>query len=308
MKIILPPIHSCLVIALCVSPAFTSSAYSDEGAASGPAQNEQDVLHYWTLERMQEAANIDDPANFVPEEPVLPGGDDHGYALVSRPYKLHQPSRITGVLFYHNVSVDKDTHCSASILDTPSRSVVVTAAHCVIFPNPQGSPWSTHVLFVPAYDGTGVKSLEERAPYGRWPIKHAFVTKVIAQSPFRVVDATYDLSLVSVYPQNNRRLEDVVGTGWQAKINDAETFSSATIIGYPAKPYDGYTQYRCNTRLAEDLYGGMPSPNCGIVGGNSGGPVVTGSQVVGVVHGKEQTRLRSESFPSLEAAANVDVP
>src|SRR5213595_345487 len=38
--------------------------------------------------------------------------------------------------------------CSGTALNTPSRSIVITAGHCVV----EGRHWGRHLAFVPAYD------------------------------------------------------------------------------------------------------------------------------------------------------------
>lgn len=304
-----PDIHGLLYAATTPLLILTVSACSvwpaDEGAAGGPVQDEAQVLAYWTVERMQAAADIDSPADFRPLAPPL-GGDDYGYIATPRPYKAGAVSRVTGVLFSHNPVVNQDTHCSAAVISSRSKSVIVTAAHCFISYNPVagGKTWSELMLFVPAYDGVGVKDLHHRAPFGVWPLHRAYVTRKIADLPIFATSARDDLGLASVYPQQGQRLEMVVGDALEPLINDDEVFAMGDLFGYPSGRYGGYTQYRCATVLSENAYNGIESPNCGIVGGNSGGPVVVGNKIVAVVHGREQTRLRSDTYPSLAEAAD----
>src|SRR5690349_2511447 len=57
-------------------------------------------------------------------------------------------------------------YCTASVVDSPTRDMVVTAAHCVA--DGDGSPPRTGMSFVPGYhDGT--------APFGVWTVATATV-------------------------------------------------------------------------------------------------------------------------------------
>lgn len=55
--------------------------------------------------------------------------------------------------------------CSATAIDSPSRSLVLTAGHCVNTGPQEGRPsrWSTHLEFVPGYNGGA-------APYGTFAL------------------------------------------------------------------------------------------------------------------------------------------
>lgn len=306
-----PVVAFCVIFSACspTKPADNAVSDDDQGAAGSPVQDQQQTLQYWTEARLRAAEHIPNGATGPVIERPLPGGDQNGYASVPRPYKTSTESRITGALFFRDNANRMDTHCSASVVESQSKSVIVTAAHCVLSGAlPAGQAWMSHVLFVPAYDGAGMKGLKERAPYGLWPVRRAFVTEAIAQYPIRVIDARYDLALVSVFPNNGMRLQDAVAGAWQPRIvSTHEEFTLAQILGYPADPYDGGSQRYCQTRLGVDIYsGGFVTPNCGVTSGNSGGPVTIGSKIIGVVHGRDQTRLLGSSYPSLAQAADND--
>ncbi len=48
--------------------------------------------------------------------------------------------------------------CSATVVNSPSRSIVLTAGHCV---HERGAGWARHIIFVPAY-------LRGERPFGTW--------------------------------------------------------------------------------------------------------------------------------------------
>lgn len=317
MRITIHSLKTLSVIAYCIGigacgvikGSGTLATDEDQGAVASPVQAPQPVLDYWTAARMRAAEHISGANPSPVVEPVLPGGDENGYATIPRPYKVNSHARVTGALFYHDNAHGQDTHCSASVIATRSQSVIITAAHCILAATlPSGQAWASHLAFVPAYDGAGVKSLEEQAPYGVWPVMQAFVTQANAAYPIRVIDARYDLATARVYPRAGTTLQQAVGGAFEPLLTSDQTFAQAQLSGYPSGPYDGGSQRYCQTRLAIDIYsGGLVTPNCGVVSGNSGGPVTVGRQIVGVVHGQDQTRLLGNSYPSLVRAADADM-
>ena len=88
--------------------------------------------------------------------------------------------------------------CSASVIASPSRDLVLTAAHCV-FGDPAG--WT----FVPGY-------VEERTPYGVWTVISAYVDPRWQTSE----DTRFDYAILRVAPQrvhgHVKRIQDVLST------------------------------------------------------------------------------------------------
>lgn len=315
----LPWRRGALLLLILASGSCANASRTVELPAVGSLQQDpEQVLRYWTPERMSNAANIQDPADLAPFEPPL-GGDEKGYLKMSSPYVIKMESRVTGILFYHNARMDADTHCSASILQSTTKSLIITAAHCTIFPNPGGEAFSQHMLFVPAYDGSPGRTVAEMAPYGMWPVSRAYVSANVAQNPIIIIGSQFDLSVASVHPnEEGRRLEEVVGSALHPVVSESESFAKALTAGYPSANYGGQSQYYCKTALSNLPYGaaGVGDPaagslgasNCGVTGGHSGGPIIVGQGVVGVVHGGDHTRLRPSTFPAQLAAAETDFP
>lgn len=172
-----------------------------------------------------------------------------------------------GPLFRDGLNADHE--CTASVVASPARDLVLTAAHCV-FGTAAG--WQ----FAPGYDhGT--------TPYGVWTITAAYVDPkwLTGQDP------RYDYALLRVAPVGSTRIQDVTGAN---TLGTAPTVGAAiTDIAYNAGRDDD--PIRCTTSAYRTA--GYPSFNChGYVGGSSGSPWLTrgsGRKTVrGVIGGLHQ--------------------
>lgn len=83
--------------------------------------------------------------------------------------------------------------CTASVVDSPGRSLLVTAAHCL-------DEGADALTFVPGYRNG-------KAPYGVWRITRTFVDRRWSDNS----DEDLDVAFAVVAPLDGRRLEDVVG-------------------------------------------------------------------------------------------------
>jgi V8-like Glu-specific endopeptidase len=165
--------------------------------------------------------------------------------------------------------------CSASVVHSPRRNLVLTAAHCIV-----GT--GAGIVFVPEYSPTS-------APYGRWLVSAAYVSPewLLRQDP------QADYAFLTVAPQlfgEAAELEDVVGAN--RLTVDAGFRRWAVVLGYPsdvdARPIV------CANRTYP--YEGHPAFDCdGYIAGTSGGPwllhadprTLTGD-VFGVIGGLQQ--------------------
>ncbi|MEU8322696.1 trypsin-like peptidase domain-containing protein [Nonomuraea sp. NPDC048881] len=267
---------------------------------------------------------------------LTPGGDANGYAPVRRPYTADGNSRATGRLFFVNAT-GRDDSCSASVVRSASRLLVITAAHCV-YSSPDGSAsgtWHTNFAFVPAYDGRAATAAQ-REPYGRWGGRRAWKPDAYTGRTGGDWNSVYDVALVEVGGRN-RTLQDTVGAFTPLR-NEGGRFTIAT-SGYPGvlgrRPYDGRDQLWCLGRTqqargenttgdmlaarlagAGDPAGRMETYNCHLAKGHSGGPwVVRGSDdLVGVLSaGKEDgepdgnsvaTALNAEGYGAIVRQAD----
>lgn len=341
----LPPAYATAEPPPLKAPAQTTPRW---GAESSPIMRPRRAERYWTPGKQAKAESAELPPvltgpgaaerRSVPAAARLtPGGDANGYARVRRPYTDGNHSRITGRLFYVNAS-GQDDSCTASVVRSASRLLVVTAAHCVYgLPDGAGQGrWHTSFAFVPAYDGRG-ESDRQREPYGRWGGRRAWKPDSYTGQTGGDWNSVYDVALVEVGGKR-RTLQDTVGAFTPLR-NQGGAFTVAT-AGYPGvagrRPYDGRDQLWClgktqqahertgddgllAARMAADRTAGrMETYNCHLAKGHSGGPwVVRGSSdLVGVLSaGKEDgeadgnsvaTSLNLEGYGAIVRKADPD--
>ncbi len=170
-----------------------------------------------------------------------------------------------GALFTGEVGPG-DHFCTASVIDSPGRNLILTAAHCL--------SGVSGITFVPGYrDG--------QAPYGSWQ-----VTKVYTADGWQNDDdPDEDFAVLALAPSNGVRIEDAVG-GNPIAVGAAWTVQTR-LYGYPAgseKPI-----VCTNVTSREDTY--QRHIDCpSFPGGTSGGPFIDAAtgQVVGVIGGYQQ--------------------
>ncbi|MFG2695515.1 trypsin-like peptidase domain-containing protein [Kitasatospora sp. NPDC048407] len=156
--------------------------------------------------------------------------------------------------------------CTASVIDSPGRNLILTAAHCL--------SGVSSITFVPGYhDG--------QAPFGSWQVSKVFT----ADGWQNGNDPDEDFAVLAVAPSNGQRIEDVVG-GNPLGINAAWTVQTR-LYGYP----DGAEKpILCtNVTSREDTFQRrIDGPS--FPGGTSGGPFIDAAtgQVIGVIGGYQQ--------------------
>ncbi len=156
-----------------------------------------------------------------------------------------------------------DHECTASVVASPSRDLILTAAHCV-FGSAAG--WQ----FAPGYHLGAT-------PGGVWTVTGAYVDPHWRADQ----DPHYDYALLRVAPSAGRRIQDVTGANVLGTAPAAGT--AITDVAYNAGRDDD--PIRCATTTYRT--DGYPAFNChGYVGGSSGSPWLTrfGSRTA-VVHG-----------------------
>jgi V8-like Glu-specific endopeptidase len=169
--------------------------------------------------------------------------------------------------------VDGPYSCSGTVLNTPSRSVVLTAGHCVL----EGGRWGRDIVFVPAYD------------HGERPFGGFTASGVYTMAQWRDSEnPDYDVAAIRVHPNRLGTLGEAVGgRDW---TTDRSRFATFQIFGYPAGALEGESLRSCETKgLGSDeftnLFEGPPTipGHCDMAGGSSGGAwIVPGGLVDGV--------------------------
>ncbi|MEV3984734.1 trypsin-like serine peptidase [Nonomuraea sp. NPDC003560] len=211
----------------------------------------------------------------VPVPQVLtPDGDRLGYAPVPRPYTGAR--RLTGVLLGHDPVTRTDVWCGGAIIGSRSRSLVLTAAHCLYH---DGRPLK-RLVFMPGFDRGNPR-------HGVWSAVRTWAPDRWRANPDSPDVLPYDVGLVGVV-KGKRPLEDVVGQGLPPlRTSRGAGLRGLELLGYPAgKRYPGTQMYRCLGDAVEGSTVGpglMVTRNCHAAAGGSGGPVLYGDSVAGVV-------------------------
>ncbi|MGI5340531.1 FG-GAP-like repeat-containing protein [Streptomyces sp. CA-181903] len=152
----------------------------------------------------------------------------------------------------------KTHHCTAFVVDSPGRDLILTAGHC------KGG----NGMFIPKYDKT--KPLKQQ-PYGFWIVnKWYWDGNFQADTSRDVSDLDFAFGRVDKYDGKN--IQDVVGGNTLQRTSGAK--HHVTVIGYPMTKYDpADTAIKCNTQT-----GALPGFNqmridcAGLWGGVSGSP------------------------------------
>ena len=178
--------------------------------------------------------------------------------------------------------------CTASVVHSPRRDLIVTAAHCL-----DGA--GDGLVFVPGYrDG--------RAPYGVWTVPRRFRPDGWTEAR----DEDSDLAFATVAGPGGGRVEDVVG---------ADRFATGVATGATAVTVTGYPDsrevpVRCTDKPVPHSRTQQRVDCPDFTGGTSGSPWVNGDgQVVGVIGGHEKggaTADISDSVGLGREAARLD--
>ncbi|MFL6023768.1 MAG: trypsin-like serine peptidase [Marmoricola sp.] len=175
----------------------------------------------------------------------------------------------TGAVFYPSllglIPVLGGPHfCSASVVSSPSRNLVATAAHCVF-----GTGLT--IEFAPLLH-------DDQLPAGTWSVQRIYIDPAWTAS----FDPRHDVAFLRVAPRGGKQLEDVVPG---RPLGTPAAGSPVTVSGYPMG--SGGRPVTCTAPLA--LVDGYSSLGCsGFGDGTSGGPWVQDGRLVGVVGGLEQ--------------------
>ncbi|MEV6528341.1 trypsin-like peptidase domain-containing protein [Streptomyces sp. NPDC051639] len=170
-----------------------------------------------------------------------------------------------GALFGDSSALEGGHFCTASVVRSKGRNLLVTAAHCL--------DGGGKLRFVPGYrDG--------KAPYGIWEIRRTYVGDAWTGAQ----DEDSDVAFATVADQGGKGVEDVVGGN--AFVTGRETGATAvTVTGYPSTldaPITCTNRPTVHSRTQQRI--ACPA----FAGGTSGSPWVNGyGEVVGVIGGHE---------------------
>lgn len=163
--------------------------------------------------------------------------------------------------------------CSGTAISTPSRSIVLTAGHCV----QEAGSTGKDLVFIPAYD-------HGQRPFGTFDVETTYLMPQwhLHENP------DFDVAALQVAPNQYGYLTDVVGG--RGYVTGRSRDSTFQIFGYPAAALRGEELRSCRSHgLGSDMltnrFLGPPTMpgSCDMAGGSSGGAwIVDGSYVDGV--------------------------
>lgn len=191
-------------------PSATASASQVQAEAAR-------VARYWTPERMRSTPPLDG------------GGAPADTASASFATVLDAtiaPFSVNGRIFLRQG--EARGYCSGTAINSPTRQLVLTAAHCLNSGPLESSPrtiWSRFVQFVPAYSN-GI------APFGAFV---AYRGKIFAPQPFvKAGNPDYDVGAFLTLPNTaGQNVADAVGGG-VAIVLDRPREQYFQTFGYPA--------------------------------------------------------------------------
>jgi hypothetical protein len=234
--------------------------------AKAVGQSREEVVEYWTAQRMREAKPVE-------------RAKGSGRGKATYPFTRYEASSpypaMHGKVFFTDNGVNYV--CSGTALTSGNESVVWTAGHCV---NEGPGAYFTNWAFVPAYkDGA--------RPYGTWAARTLLTT-----SDWRTRgDFSFDEGAAVVSTNGGQTLTDVVG-GRGILFNQAPQ-QHYLAHGYPAaSPFTGGRMFICESDLALQDTSAHPATlgiGCDMTGGSSGGGWVVGNNVLSVTSYGYQT-------------------
>jgi V8-like Glu-specific endopeptidase len=245
-------IAACVVGAVALAAACSSSPEylpPSKGAAG-----------YWNRDRLLGAQPLRGRSAPLP----TPGQSYNAHAALAA-------ARV-GALFVREGS--SDHFCTASVVASPGRDLLITAAHCI--DGGKGGGYRQDIVFIPDYRN-GL------APFGVWTVRKLLVAPQWATES----DPDLDVGFVILEPHDGMNIEDILGANRLAV--DPPYQNLVRVTGYPASGSDPITCLNYTSRLTATQ---LQFVCGGFTGGTSGSPWVmrfnrvtrTGT-IVGVIGG-----------------------
>ncbi len=195
---------------------------------------------FWTRSRFLAAGPLRGPG-FKPGQPATA-------------HQAKQSVRV-GALFEHDPGGNH--FCTASVVASPGRDLLITAAHCIS--GGKGGGYRQDIVFVPGYrDG--------QAPFGVWTPAQLLVAPQWRDSS----DPDYDVGFVVLKPLDGKNVEEVLGAN-QLDI-DPGYRNLVRVTGYPAS---ADAPVSCVNWTSEQSPSQLRFDCGGFTGGTSGSPWVT---------------------------------
>jgi V8-like Glu-specific endopeptidase len=249
-----------VALAAVLAAAVLAGCSSGDPASARTRPTATTVTGYWTQQRLLDAQPW--------ETERAPGGLDQEERRALSAVRV-------GALFVSDASGDH--FCTASVVSSPGRDLLVTAAHCINAGN--GGGYRRDIVFIPSYH-------EGKTPFGVWTPARLLVAPGWASSS----DPALDVGFVVLKPYQGRNIEDVLGAntldfnpGYQNLVR---------VTGYPADEEEPVTCQNWTKKQSADQ---LRFDCNGFTGGTSGSPWVTKfdsttgtGRIVGVLGGYQE--------------------
>lgn len=222
------------------------------------------VLQFWTRHQLIRASPLHGP----------------GFRQAPAPAQSPQAHRAllgirVGALFLRQGTADH--FCTASVVDSPGRDLLVTAAHCIH--SGKGGSYRQDIVFIPGYrDG--------QAPFGIWTVRQLLVAPQWADAS----DPEFDVGFVMLNSLGGKNIEDILGANQLALDTNYQYLVRVT--GYPSSDSAPIT---CLNYTSEQSASQLRFECGGYTGGTSGSPWMTSfdpvtrtGTIVGVLGGYQE--------------------
>ena len=180
-----------------------------------------------------------------------------------------------GALFSRNSSGNH--FCSASVVASPGRDLLITAAHCI--DGGKGGGYNQDIVFIPGYENGS-------EPFGVWTVSKLLVD----QHWTTASDPDYDVGFVVLNSNGGKNIQDVLGAN-EIAFNAGYT-NLVRVTGYPSSADAPVT---CINRTTKQSATQIRFDCGGFFGGTSGSPWVTDfdpqtrtGHIVGVIGGYQE--------------------
>ncbi len=230
----------------CASPGQRAAAGPPAGTPGSPATSHVEngghagaARSYWTAGRFEHARPWVVAAAYVPG---------------ARAARMVGASMRVGALFSHDAGGDH--FCTASVVASRGRDMLITAAHCVH--GGRAKTYRRDIVFVPGYrDGT--------APRGVWVPRAMFVARGWARS----ADPALDVAFIVLQALDGEHIQAVLGAN---KLGVNQGFRHVVrVTGYPGSGEEPIT---CVNRTTQRSRYQMRFACKGYSPGTSGSPWV----------------------------------
>ncbi|WP_328545708.1 trypsin-like serine peptidase [Streptomyces platensis] len=276
LALLLTPLLLGLSFTLAPAPPAHAAHAPDgpDGHGHGPRLTAESADTYWTPQRMRAAR---------PAATRKATGAPRPATAVTPPSHPFDGLPQVGTFFWTDGS-STGRFCGGTVVRSPHRDLVVSAAHCLRSPDPK-----RHLSFVPQYHD-GLK------PHGIYPIERIYLDQRYYDLGTNA-GARWDYAVVRLGArEDGAEVEEVTG-GFDLLPYPGYDHRTVRLIGYPGnkdtthpKPLDCTSSTHRYTSTDPAAPGHFLEIACaGYIGGTSGGPFLvrdfTGYALIGVIGG-----------------------